>query len=110
MSSGGIKSQARGGGSDAAGSGELGAQGMMGGGPPMTSWHSMMPTASAPIGMAPWGGDMAGWGGMGMPHMVMPANKHHAGALSGGGGPAGSSLISGQSANTGMQAHGHGGG
>lgn len=55
------------------------------------------------MGMAPWGGDMGGWGGMGVPHMSPPAGKHFGGAMSGGG-PAGSSLISGQSANTGLHA------
>lgn len=65
--------------------------------------------ASAPMGMARWGGDMGGWGGMGFPHIAVPANKHHAGAMSGGGGPAGSSMASGQSRHTGLHTHGGGG-
>ncbi len=60
------------------------------------------------MGMAPgWGmgGDVGGWGGMGgvaVSHMAMPQGKHF-GSMSGGGGPAGSSLASGQSVNTGLQ-------
>ena len=64
------------------------------------------------MGMAAgWGmgGDLSGWqhaGSMGgMPHMsLQPTGNKHFGCMSGGGGPAGSSLASGQSANTGLQA------